>query len=40
LLREANKIADKLARMGAVQDNQFDHFVCPPVDVSNIFIFF
>ncbi|KAL0014756.1 hypothetical protein SO802_001825 [Lithocarpus litseifolius] len=36
--REANRSADKLARMGAVQQRPFTIFLSPPVDVFNIFI--
>lgn len=35
--QEANRSADKLARMGAVQDNQFKLFLCPPVDLVTVF---
>lgn len=36
---EANRSADKLARMGAAQDSQFKLFLCPPVDLVTIFNF-
>ena len=35
--REANRSADKLARMGAAQDSQFKLFLCPPVDLVTVF---
>ncbi|KAL0002235.1 hypothetical protein SO802_016016 [Lithocarpus litseifolius] len=35
--REANRSADKLARMGAVQQRPFSIFLSPPVEVLNIF---
>ena len=35
--REANRSANKLARMGAAQDSQFKLFLCPPVDLVTVF---
>ena len=35
--RQANWCADLLARMGAVQGNDFISFVSPPVDICNVF---
>ena len=37
--REANRSADKLARMGATQDSEFKLFLCPPVDLVTVFNF-
>ena len=35
--RQANRCADLLARMGAVQERDFMSFVSPPVDICNVF---
>ena len=37
--QEANRSADKLARMGATQDSQFKLFLCSPVDLVIVFNF-
>ena len=37
--REANRSADKLARMGATQDSEFKLFLCQPVDLVIVFNF-
>ena len=35
--RQANRCANLLARMGAVQEDDFKSFVSPPVDICNVF---
>ena len=35
--RQANRCVNLLARMGAVQENEFQSFVSPPVDICNVF---
>ena len=35
--REGNRSADKLARLGAVQDRPFSIFLSPPMDIESVF---